>query len=198
MKPRPVVVAVVCLLASVLLGVAHRPAPNTVREATVLDLGHLPLHEVSRSYHRPRLAVEDLVDQTTTTTVAPTTTTTIASTATTTRRIRPITTTTTAVIEPSAGSVTGNSYQVPQSCYGHKMSRDQAYGCWAPLLAQYHWAVSQAFSRLYCESNGDTNAANGKYRGLLQIENGSFDPYENVAEAWGYYRRRGWQPWTCT
>jgi hypothetical protein len=182
---------------------AHH-GPTSLASATPLDLTRTFPAEVTRSHSRFHLAVEDQVEPPTTTTVAPTTTTTVAPTTTTTVRpttttvrIRPITTTTTEAIEAPAETSTSDRPEIPQSCYGHKMARDAAYGCWEPLLAQYTWSVSKAFSVLYCESTGSSTAQNGIYHGLMQIENGPYDPYENIALAWDYYSRRGWQPWSC-
>lgn len=82
-------------------------------------------------------------------------------------------------------------------CRGRQPTRAASDACWAPLVAAYRWPVQTALRILYCESTGDPNAANGRYHGLFQVDGASFDPAANVAAAFGYWVRRGWQPWAC-
>lgn len=82
-------------------------------------------------------------------------------------------------------------------CVAHKVIPAVAHQCWDQLLVKYPWNAGKAFSVMYCESTGWSRNTNGIYHGLFQIENGPLDPEANVALAYDYYKRRGWQPWTC-
>lgn len=81
-------------------------------------------------------------------------------------------------------------------CTG-RMTVAAAHACWDHLLTAYPWPTATAFRILYCESTGNPNAVNGRYRGLFQVEGGPLDPAANVAAAYGYWVRRGWEPWAC-
>jgi soluble lytic murein transglycosylase-like protein len=75
----------------------------------------------------------------------------------------------------------------------------EAHRCWDGLIARYPWPQSKAFAVMYCESKGNTYARNPRSSatGLMQILGGSTNPEANMAQAYGMYDKRGWQPWSC-
>lgn len=139
-------------------------------------------------------------------TIAPTTTpTTVLSRTTTPRaaRSRPSPTAAPPTQVPDGPSTslapTGSGHEgawYPASCLGRKMGREEAHACWDPLMHHYWGArYSKAFSVMYCESTGRSDARNGKHIGLFQQAGGSTDPETAIAHAARRQASEGWGPW---
>ena len=54
------------------------------------------------------------------------------------------------------------------ACAGGYKDRQTALDCWGAGINAYDWPHDAMFDALYCESKGDQNATNGRYRNLFQ------------------------------
>ena len=82
-------------------------------------------------------------------------------------------------------------------CYGHQMSDEETMYCWAPALNLYPWDPVVMLHILQCESHGLTTATNGRYKGLLQENYGSYDPIQNIRTAYNwFYLNQGYRAWS--
>lgn len=69
---------------------------------------------------------------------------------------------------------------------------------WQPALARYPWNVADMMHFMCIESGGDPYARNPSgAAGLLGVMGGSTDGYTNIAQAYGLWKQRGEEPWTC-
>lgn len=107
------------------------------------------------------------------------------------------TTLTTTTLRPKTTTTVPQTAPVGD-CGPRKMLKGQAHACWDSLIAQYDWPFSTAFNVMYCESTANYEAKAGSHYGLFQIDGGSTNPEDNVAQAYSMYKERGWQPWDAS
>lgn len=136
-------------------------------------------------------------------TIAPTTTPTTVTPRTTARRpsrgsartIPPATAAPATALTVPSPAEQGGEWYAP-SCLGRKMGRPEAHACWDRLINHY-WGsrAGKAFSVMYCESTGRSDARNGSHVGLFQQSNGSTDPETAISHAARRQASEGWGPW---
>ena len=155
----------------------HRKRWKLTRSILLLELLAIcyPMNSVRVRMvtHLPTPAIQHTIPPTTTVT---TITTLVTASTTTTEATRPVT------VPQLSISIQPTELQVAET-----------------LVTQLSWPVKRAQAVEWCESRDNPNAeSSDRAIGLFQELGGSFDPIENVKDAFALWSARGWEPWTAS
>lgn len=67
------------------------------------------------------------------------------------------------------------------------------------LIAELPWPSQTVYRIEFCESSDNPNARSWEGAvGLMQEMGGSYDPLENIRDAYALWQQRGFEPWTSS